>query len=356
MKYALIGCGMISPNHIKAAFDSKMDIVALCDLNEDNLRKAYDSLPDELKEKTKCYTDHIKMLECEKPDLVALALGSGLKKKLSIDCMEHSANVIVEKPIALSLEDADSMIDTSKRCNVNLYVCHQLRYCPATLAIHSAIESGDFGKLLHANVRVMRNRNKAYFEQAPWRGTWKQDGGALMNQCIHYTDLLTWFMGEIDEVFAYTDNLSHPYTEAEDMGLALLKFKNGSYGVIEGTINSYPKNLYDAAEIFGEKGCVSVKGKFLDDVTRWEFESAPCDLKEAINHYDILDNGTGHLPFYINVKDNMEKGTPMVATAKDARDAIELILAIYESAAIGKPVKLPLKRGATIDYEGRFDK
>lgn len=353
MRYALIGCGMISKNHINAALEVGFEIVALCDLVQENLDNALELIPESLRDKVTTYTDYKFMLSEQKPDLVAIALGSGLKRKLSIDCMEAGANVIVEKPIALSLEDADAMIETSRKCNVKLCVCHQLRFTPTAQAIKKACDNGDFGKLLHGTVQVRRNRNKAYFDAGKWRGTWAQDGGTLMNQCIHYTDLLTWFMGKPVEVFAYTDNLTHPYTEAEDMGLALVKFENGSYGMIEGSINTYPNNLSDSMAIFGTEGTTSVSGKFLDEVERWEFANIPSDLKECIDYYNIEDNGTGHVPFYKNVKETIEGKSELLTSAEDSRAAIELILAIYESAAKNKLVKMPISSGSTLSYINR---
>lgn len=353
MRYALIGCGMISKNHINAALETGFEIVALCDLVQENLNKAIELIPESLRDKVALYTDYNLMLAEQKPEIVAIALGSGLKRKLSIDCMEAGANVIVEKPIALSLEDADAMIETSKKCGVKLCVCHQLRFTPTAQAIKKASENGGFGKLFHATVQVRRNRNKAYFDAGKWRGTWAQDGGTLMNQCIHYTDLLTWFMGKPVEVFAYTDNLNHSYTEAEDMGLAVVKFENGSYGMIEGTINTYPNNLNDSMAVFGSEGTASVKGKFLENAERWEFANIPSDLDETINYYGIEDNGTGHVPFYRNVKDTLEGNGELLTSAEEARAAIELILAIYESAAKNMKISLPLSAGSTIDYVDR---
>lgn len=356
MKYALIGCGMISPNHIKAALANELEIVALCDLVEDNRKKALELIPEELRDGVTLYENHLEMLEKEKPDLVAIALGSGLKRRLSIDCMKAGANVIVEKPIALSLEDADAMIRTAEECGVKLIVNHQLRFGETVRALKEEAQSGKFGKMLHGTVQVRRNRNKAYFDAGKWRGTWANDGGTLMNQCIHYTDLLQWIMeSSVDEVFAYTDRMTHPYIEAEDLGLAVLKFKNGAYATIEGTINTYPKNLSDAMAIFGETGTVSLKGKALDDVEAWSFAEGPQSRDEAIKEFGIENMGAGHAPLY-KYAIGVIKGEPDdLCPAKDSRKALELILAIYKSAATNRPVTLPLNNVATTDFEGRFN-
>lgn len=205
-------------------------------------------------------------------------------------------------------------------------------------------------------MQVRPNRNKAYFDAGKWRGTWANDGGTLMNQCIHYTDLLQWVMGsDVDEVFAYTDRMTHPYIEAEDLGLTVLKFKNGAYATIEGTVNTYPKNLSDSMAVFGETGTVSLRGKALDDVEAWNFAEGPQGRDEAIEHFGIEDMGVGHAPLY-KYEISIINGAPDdLCPATDSRKALELILAIYKSAAEGKPVKLPLERGATADFTGRFD-
>ena len=251
MKYALIGCGMICANHIRAALETGREIVALCDLVEENREKALALIPEEKRSSVTLYADYRAMLAEQKPELTAAALGSGVKRQIVCDCLEAGSNVIVEKPIALSLEDADAMIAAAEKNGVKLCVNHQLRFCPSMRALHAEAANGSFGRLLHGAAQIRRNRNKAYFDAGKWRGTWKNDGGTLMNQCIHYTDLLQWTFGDADEVFAYTDRLTHPYIEAEDMGLALIRFKNGAYATVEGTVNVFPNNLSDALAVFG---------------------------------------------------------------------------------------------------------
>ena len=356
MRYSLIGCGMISPNHVNAALKNGLEIVALCDLVEENRQKALALIPEDKRGGVTLYADYNQMLAEKKPELVAIALGSGLKKRISVDCMRAGANVIVEKPIALSLAEADEMIAVSKECGVRLCVNHQLRFGSTVRALKREVEAGHFGKLLHGTVQVRRNRNKAYFDAGKWRGTWAQDGGTLMNQCIHYTDLLQWFMGsEVTEVFAYTDRLTHPYIEAEDLGLALVKFANGAYGMIEGTVNTYPRNLTDSMALFGEQGSVSLFGKSLDEVQAWNFADGPQSRDEALERFAIAALGSGHEPLYADVIEAIEKDRPLMCPAEEGRKALELVLAIYLSAAEGKPVKLPLGPVACSDFEGRFD-
>ena len=347
---------MISPNHINAAIQNDLEIVALCDIVEENRNKALALIPERKRGGVKLYADYIKMLAELHPQLVAIALGSGLKRRISIDCMRAGANVIVEKPIALSLAEADEMISTAKECGVLLAVNHQLRFGQTVRALKAEVQAGHFGKLLHGTVQVRRNRNKAYFDAGKWRGTWAQDGGTLMNQCIHYTDLLQWFMGsDVEEVFAYTDRLTHPYIEAEDMGLALVKFKNGAYGMIEGTVNTYPKNLSDSLALFGDTGTVSLSGKTLDDVQAWNFAEGPQGRDEAIAAFEIEDLGGGHGPLYRNVIGAVQGYTTLLCPPEDGRKALELILAIYKSKKTGLPVTLPLNSFSSTDMAGTFD-
>lgn len=356
MTYALIGCGAIAPNHIRAALENHLEIVALCDVVEANLHRIAELIPEEQRAHVRLYADYKQMLQELHPQLAALALGSGLKKRVSIDCMDAGAHVIVEKPIALSLEEADEMIAAAKRNGVLLCANHQLRFGTTVRAVREEAARGCFGKLLHGTVQVRRNRNEAYFQAAKWRGTWAQDGGALMNQCIHYTDLLQWFMGsEVEEVYAYTDRLTHPYIEAEDLGLALVKFRNGAYGMIEGTVNVYPSNLSDSLALFGEQGSVSLSGKTLDTVEAWRFASGPADRDSALAEFAISDMGSGHAPLYADVLHALKTGCEPICSAAEGRKALELVLAIYQSAAEGRPVRLPLERCATTDFAGRFD-
>ena len=175
-----------------------------------------------------------------------------------------------------------------------------------------------------------------------------------MNQCIHYTDLLQWVLGDVDEVFAYTDRLAHTYIEAEDMGLALVRFKNGAYASIEGTVNVYPNNLSDSMAFFGESGTVSVSGKYLDDAQRWQFSDGTSCLSDSLVKYGITDLGGGHTPLYRDMIEAVEQNREPVCSGEEGRKALELVLAIYASAAAGKPVRLPLPDGATTDYIGRF--
>lgn len=357
MKYAIIGCGRISPNHIEAAKNNQLDFTAMCDI-----------LPEAMADKSarfnlqavKQYTDYKELLEKEAPELVAIATESGKHAEIALDCIAAGCNVIIEKPIALSIADADAIIAAGEKAGVVVCANHQNRFNKSIQYIRKALESGRFGKLSHGAAHVRWNRGKNYYDQAPWRGTWAQDGGCLMNQCIHNIDLLRWMMGdEVEEVMAYTDQLQHPYLEAEDLGLAIVRFSNGAYGLIEGTTNVYPKNLEETLYLFGEKGTVKAGGTSDNIIEEWDFADGlddPDFVKATYHENPPNVYGFGHTPLYADVIEAIRDHRPPYIDGRAGKRALEMILAIYKSAAEHRPVKLPLETCSTNDFTGRFGK
>lgn len=357
MKYALIGCGRIAPNHIAAAIDNDLEIVSVCDIKESNIDKILKKF-DLDSSNIKRYTDFKEMIDNEELDLVAIATESGLHAQIALACIEKNINCIIEKPIAMNMKDARAICKAAEEKKVVVCANHQNRFNKSIQKIREAVEEGKFGKLMHGTAHVRWNRNQGYYTQAPWRGTWEQDGGCLMNQCIHNIDLLRWMMGdEIDEVMAYTDNLNHDYIEAEDLGLAIVKFKNGSYGIIEGTTNVFPKNLEETLYLFGTTGTVKAGGKSVNIIEEWNFKNDNEDtenLKKENSEEPENVYGFGHSPLYADVIKAIENGTKPLVDAEAGTRALELVLAIYKSAAEGKPIKLPLGDVSSTDFNGRF--
>jgi predicted dehydrogenase len=358
MNYALIGCGRIAPNHIAAALDNGLTINALCDIDITKAKKLAEDF--NLDSDIKFYIDYKQMIELEEIDLIGIATESGNHASIALYCIDKRINIIIEKPIALSLKDADLIIEKSKRNNVKVSACHQNRFNKSVQKIREAVESNRFGKLMYGTAHIRWNRGKDYYTQAPWRGTWEQDGGALMNQCIHNIDLLRWMMGdEITEVVGMTDNLIHGFIDAEDLGMALVKFANGSYGIIEGTTNIYPKNLEETLYIFGEKGTIKAGGKSVNLIEEWEFADNldnPKEVKVKYNENPPNVYGFGHKPLYADVIDAIKNDKEPYVNAVDGRNALELVLAIYKSAAEGRSIKLPLQAVSTVDFKGRFNR
>ena len=356
MRYALIGCGRISPNHIVAARDNNLEMVAICDIIEKNMHDKIVKfhLPDSVH----CYIDYKEMLKIEKPELVAIATESGKHADIALDCLDAGANVIIEKPIALSLSDADKVIAKAKAKGLKVCANHQNRFNKSIRKIREALEEERFGKLFHGTAHIRWARDHEYYDRAAWRGTWAQDGGALMNQCIHNIDLLRWMLGdEIDTVYGITDRLKHNYIEAEDLGIAVISFKNGAYGIIEGTTNVYPKNLEETLYLFGEKGTVKAGGTSVNIIEEWNFSDVlddPEEIKRKYGENPPNVYGYGHTPLYADMIDAINNDREPYVNGEAGRRALELVLAIYKSAAIGQPVKLPLSECSTLEFEGRF--
>lgn len=357
LKMAIIGMGRISPNHLIAIKENseQVQLVAVCDLIEVNiessLKKANYSDP------VKKYLDYKEMIIKEQPDLVAIATDSGKHAAIGIFCLQHECHCIIEKPIAMSINEADELIRLAKEKNLILAACHQNRFNKSVQAMREAYENNRFGKLSHMAAHVRWSRNENYYQQAPWRGKWESDGGCLMNQCIHNADLVAWMLGEIDEVFAYTARQSHEYIEGEDLGLALIKGKNGTFVLFEGTVNVYPENLEETFYMFGEKGTVKLAGTSINRIEEWKFEDNlddPQAVKEQCNENPPNIYGYGHSRLYKNVIDAVLHGEQPLVNGEQGKKALELILAIYQSKKTGLPVKLPLKDFSSKDMEGTF--
>ncbi len=356
MKYALIGCGRISPNHIAAAKANNLEFVAVCDISPANMKDK--KLKFDLDNNVRQYTDYHEMLEKEKPELVAIATESGKHAQIALDCMDYGCNLIIEKPIALSIEDADRIIEKSNRLNLKVCACHQNRFNKSIQKIREAVDKNRFGKMFYGTAHIRWCRDYEYYARANWRGTWEQDGGALMNQCIHNIDLLRWMMGdEIEEVVGMTDRLHHNYIEAEDLGIALIKFKNGAYGIVEGTTNIYPQNLEETLYLFGEKGTVKAGGQSVNVIEEWRFSDMlddPDEVKRQFHENPPNVYGYGHTPLYADVIQSIKDDKKPYVDAEAGKRALELVLAIYKSASEGSIVKFPLEKCATTDFTGRF--
>jgi len=356
MKYALIGCGRISTNHIKAAINNNLDIVAVCDV----LSEAMESLlvKHELTTSTiNRYTDYKVMLEQEKPELVSIATESGAHAEIALYCIEKGVHVIIEKPMAMNMLDADLIIKKATEKNVKVSACHQNRFNVAIQELRSALEAERFGKLSHGSIHVRWNRNRGYYDQASWRGTWADDGGCLMNQCIHGIDLLRWMMGnDVVEVFGTTRQQFHDYLEAEDVGMAILKFSNGAIATVEGTTNVYPQNLEETLYVFGEKGTVKIGGTSTNNIDVWDFadETEADQQKKGLEEQTSNVYGNGHTSLFADVIDAIQTDRSPYVDAVAGKNALEIVLAIYKSQKEGVPVKLPLTDFASIDMKGEF--
>lgn len=349
MKYALIGCGRIAVNHIKAASNNALEIVGLCDIDLSKIRILaeksgidIDGIPQ--------FNDYKTMIEVAEPELVSIATESGKHAEIAKYCIEHGVNCIVEKPIAMNMKDADMIVELAEKHHVKVSACHQNRFNKAIQELRQAVESGSLGKMSHASINVRWNRDHGYYDQASWRGTWQQDGGCLMNQCIHGIDLLRWMMGDdVEEVYGATRQRFHDYLEAEDVGTAVVKFKNGAIGSIEGTVNVYPKNLEETLYIFAENGTVKIGGTSCNNIDVWDI----ADTKSKAGMQEETSNvyGNGHTELFADVMEAIRDDRRPYVDAVAGRNAVEMVLAVYKSQLTGMPVRLPLTDFASTDMK-----
>lgn len=350
MRYALIGCGRVAHNHIEAAKVNGLDIVALCDIDTKKAKELADRTG---ATEAKIFSDYKQMLSEVKPDLVGISTWSGNHAEISEYCASNNFNFIVEKPMAMSIAEADRVIAAAEKTGVIASVCHQNRFNIAVQELRRALECGRFGKLSHGSVNIRWCRNEDYYNSDGWRGKWATDGGALMNQCIHGIDLLRWMMGdEIESVYGSTRNRRHPYIEAEDIGVAVINFKNGAVATVEGTVNAFG-DLEETLSVFGENGMVRLGGMNASTVDVWKFreeEVADADRRfieeTAPNVY-----GNGHTSLYLDVTESIKNKKQPYVDLYAGKNALELVLAIYKSQKTGEKVMLPLTDFASVDME-----
>lgn len=358
MKYALIGCGRIATNHISAAIRNNLDLIAICDNEPAQMELLLTKHDLQNNSQIRRFTDYRKMIEQCEIELIAIATESGVHAEIALYCISKGINVIIEKPIALSIQDADKIINLAEKKHVKVAACHQNRFNIAVQEMRRALETGRFGKISHGSIHVRWNRNESYYTQASWRGTWGHDGGALMNQCIHGIDLLRWMMGnEIVEVYGQTRQQFHHYLEVEDIGMAVVKFKNGAIATIEGTTNVFPENLEETLYLFGEKGTVKLGGKSTNNIDIWNFldETPEDQMKKSLIEPTSNVYGNGHTSLYADMIEAIISGRTPYVDAVAGKNALELVLAIYQSQKERKPIKFPLNNFNLADMEGEFD-
>ncbi len=348
MRYALIGCGRVAPSHIKASKQNNVEIVAVCDIDYE---KAVQFSRDNNISDVNIYSDYKELIKKENPDFVSIATVSGTHGEIAIYCAEQGMNFLVEKPMAMSIDEANRIIAAAEKSGVVAGVCHQNRFNIAVQELKRAVDNNRFGKLSHGSIHIRWRRDEGYYKQDTWRGKWALDGGALMNQCIHGIDLLRWLFGdEIESVYGSTRNHFHPYIEAEDIGVAVVNFKNGAVATIEGTVNAV-KDLEETLCIFGEKGMVRLGGMNASTVDVWQFENEEAADSDCRFIEESAPNvyGNGHTSLILDFKNAIqEKRNPYVDLYAGKR-AVELVLSIYKSQKTGEKVSLPVENFASED-------
>ena len=339
--FVLMGCGRIAQRYAQILVEGKVkggNIVALCDADEERARKLGEkySLP--------WYTDaHEMMSEMkDKVDVIAILTESGLHAKHTLEMAQYGKHIVVEKPMALRLEDADVMINACDRAEIKLFVVKQNRFNYPVVKMREALDNGRFGKIVMGTVRVRWCRPQAYYDQDDWRGTWAMDGGVFANQASHHVDLLEWMLGEPVSVYAKS-RTALVDIEVEDTGVAVITFASGAIGIIEATNATRPKDLEGSISILGEKGAVEIGGFAVNEMKVWNFETPVEGDEEVLTRYktnppDVY--GFGHISYLEHVVNCIEQGSPSLVDGLEGRKSLELINAIYESIETGKEVRL----------------
>ena len=320
-----------------------IELVGVCDLVEDKARHFAKKYWEETGKKPEITTKASELFKREDVDAAVVATDSGSHYHLVIEALQSGKHVLVEKPMALSTRHMDEMIELSRRKNLKLAVSFQNRFNPPIIELRKKVESGEFGRIFYGVASIRWNRNEEYYRQAQWRGKWASDGGVLMNQSTHNIDLLQWMLGgEVDQVWGHLENFNHPYIEAEDFGVATVKFKNGAVGIIEGTSVVYPKNLEETLSIFGEKGTVKIGGLAVNRIEVWRFEGEDSHPFMNLPDPDTV-YGYGHIPLYRDFYESIDQGREPAVPGEEGRKAVDIVLAIYKSHLTGKPVKFPFE-------------
>lgn len=339
LKFALVGCGRIAKRHSELLGSGQIEnacLVGVCDIVPEKAQAIGEqfSVP--------WFTDmHIMMTECD-VDVVVVLTESGRHAEHVIALAAHGKHIVVEKPMALTLSDADAMIETCEKAGVRLLVVKQNRFNVPVRKLREALEAERFGKMVMGTVRVRWCRPQAYYDQDSWRGTWALDGGVLTNQASHHIDLLEWMMGEVDSVFAMA-RTALVDIEAEDTAVVAVRFKSGALGVIEATTAVRPKDLEGSLSLMGEKGTVVVGGFAVNRMETWNFVEPEADDAEVMERYSVNPPnvyGFGHQAYYEHVVDCLMNGGPHMVDGLQGRKSLELINAIYESVETGKQVNL----------------
>jgi UDP-N-acetyl-2-amino-2-deoxyglucuronate dehydrogenase len=339
LRFALMGCGRIAKRHADLLSTGSVrgaTLAAVCDIRQDRAKSFGE------KYNVPFYEDIHKLIKSEQIDVISVLTPSGLHAEHVLSVAGHRKHILVEKPMALSLADADSMIRACDINGVKLFVVKQNRFNLPVMKLREAIVAGRFGKLVLGTVRLRWCRPQSYYDSDSWRGKWALDGGVLANQASHHIDLLEWMMGSVKTVFGMSTT-ALVNIEAEDTAVVNLRFSSGALGIIEATTAARPKDLEGSISILGEKGSVEIAGFAVNQIRSWNFESETEEDRNVIKNFsnnppDVY--GYGHKAYLENIVECIENGRSGLVEGLEGRKSLELISAIYESIEQGREVPL----------------
>jgi predicted dehydrogenase len=341
INFAILGCGRIAKRHADLLGTGQIQgarLVAVCDSDPSRV-DAYAT-----RYGVRGYSSLDSMLEQRGIDVVSLLTPSGMHAEHAIRVAAAGRHIVVEKPMALTLEDADAMIRAADDAGVRLFVVKQNRFNVPVLKARAALDAGRFGQLVLGTVRVRWCREQAYYDQDAWRGTWRMDGGVIANQASHHVDMLGWFMGPVESVHARSARALVDI-EAEDTAVATLRFRSGALGVIEATGATRPKDLEGSLSVLGAGGSVEIGGFAVNKIRHWHFVQPLAEDIEVMERYSVNPPnvyGFGHQAYYEHVVECLRDGVEALVDGHEGRGSLELVAAIYESMASGREVTLPL--------------
>jgi UDP-N-acetyl-2-amino-2-deoxyglucuronate dehydrogenase len=339
LRFALVGCGRISRRHAELLGKGHIQnaaLAAVCDIKPERARSTGHALG------VPWYEDMHRMCERERIDVLVILTESGRHAQHVMQLAPYGKHIVVEKPMALTLDDADAMIRSCDAHDVKLFVVKQNRFNVPVVKLREALEGGRFGKLVLGTVRVRWCRTQEYYDQDPWRGTWALDGGVLSNQASHHVDLLEWMMGDVESVFAKSTTALVDI-EAEDTAVVVLKFRSGALGIIEATTAARPVDLEGSISILGERGAVEIGGFAVNAMKTWTFNPPLPDDGRVLSDFSVNPPnvyGFGHQAYLEHVVDCIVNDRQHLVDGLEGRKSLELISAIYESVETCREVML----------------
>ena len=344
LNFAIVGCGRIANKIVDGIISNSENakLVAVCDILENKMKQIKNRYMEktDVSEQIIEVSNYKEILDNVKVDVVIISTESGYHENIGLYFLENEVNVIIEKPIAMSIQGAQKLVNKAKEKKLKLAACHQNRFNYPIQLLKKAIQEDRLGKIFNGMARVLWTRDDNYYLQAPWRGTWTLDGGTLMNQCIHNIDLINWMMDdEIDTVYSQTSNYIRNI-EAEDYGVILIRYKSGKIATIEGSAIVYPKNLEETLTITGEKGTVVIGGMAVNKINTWRVEG---DSEEEYLSIDCGDPnsvyGYGHEALYKDFIEAIQENREPLVNGVAGLNAVKIILAAYKSQKTGKVIK-----------------
>lgn len=340
----IVGCGMIANFHAKAIADaSGLHLIGVTARRSEAAKQFADQY------RCVCFDSLAAALSDDRVAVVSICTPSGVHLDPAVAAAQAGKHVVVEKPLEVTTERCDQIIEACKAAGVRLAVTFQSRFHRSSTLLKSAIDAGRFGTVTMGDAYVKWFRSQEYYDSGAWRGTWKLDGGgALMNQAIHSVDLLLWLMGDVAELSAFTSTLTHERIEVEDTAVATLRFKSGALGVIEATTTAFPGSL-KRIEISGSGGSAVLEE---EDLVQWEFlEPHDDDEKIRLEMAGQTETGGGasdpsaighhgHTALFEEVAAAIAQDRPSTLDGHQGRRSVEVIEAIYQSAKTGQAIKL----------------